>query len=60
MIDLKSLVISACEIAVTKLQIKKNDCNMLIYNVFACNKFVISAHYKSITKVQTGGQYYVY
>jgi len=60
MIDLKSLVISACEIAVTKLQIERNGNNTLIYNNFFCNKFVISARYKSITKVQTGGQYYVY
>ncbi|MFH2122520.1 MAG: hypothetical protein ABIJ50_03410 [Pseudomonadota bacterium] len=60
MIDLESLVTTAYEIAITKLQTKKNELNVPICNDLICNYFVISAHYKPITKVQTGGRSYVY
>ncbi|MBV5341110.1 MAG: hypothetical protein J0665_16395 [Deltaproteobacteria bacterium] len=60
MSDLESLVTSAYKIAITKLQTEKNDYNILICNDFICNEFVISAIYKSITKLQTGGRSYVY
>jgi hypothetical protein len=60
MTALKSLVTGNNEIAITKLQTQKDDPNIPVRNGFFCIQSCNFCGYKPITKLQTGGRYYVY